>query len=124
MGKYKLKKILTIIYSAIITTLFCLLVFFIPIKAKINIKESFFLIGLVLVLIGIFLLITKNSIRLNAISKQKAEESNLLDDEEEDNDDEDDDIKKTQTSSFFLGFNSFTVVLTGVFILIVDLFLK
>lgn len=117
MAKYRFKTILTIIYSAVIGVLLCILMFFISSKKNINLKESFFLIGLVLVLIGIVILITKNPLKINALgAKQKPVEYELPEDEEE--------AVKPEVKTVLLGFNSFTVVLVGVFFLIVDLFLK
>ncbi|HEY5562365.1 MAG TPA: hypothetical protein VIK72_11540 [Clostridiaceae bacterium] len=82
MGKCKLKGILTFLYSAIISVLFYLFLYIISLEIKINYKELFFLIGLVSLLIGIVVLISRNPIRMNGWgSSQSSSEGEFIDED-------------------------------------------
>jgi len=118
MSKYKIKRILTFLYSTIISALFCLFLYLISFKIKINFKESLFLIGLVFILIGIVVLISKNPIKMNGLRPmQKPSEVEFSDEDNEE-------VVKPEAKAILLGFNSVTIVLSGVLLLIADVFLK
>ena len=118
MSKYKLKRVLTFLYSTIISAMFCLFLYLISLRIKINFKESLFLIGLVFILIGIVVLISRNPIKMNGLRPiQKPSENEFSNEDCEE-------VVKPEAKAIFLGFNSVTIVLSGVLLLIVDTFLK
>ncbi len=110
MGKLKHAGFLTLIYSLIMAGLICLIVYLISTNVIFNIKETVFLIGLVLVLVGIVFLIARHQSRV--VSFEVTEAIRQLSGEED------------KKGSFLLtGFNGFTILLTGVFILLIDAFI-
>lgn len=118
MGKHKIKSILTFLYSAIISTFFCFVLYLISFKSKINFRESLFLIGLVFILIGIVVLISKSPMRSNVFgSRHKSGKDEYIDEAYEE-------VVKPAAKTFLLGFNRNIIVLVGVLLLIVDVFLK
>ncbi len=111
MGKLKQTGVLTLIYGLIIAVLICLIMYLFSLNTVYDIKETLFLIGLVLVLVGIVFLIAKNQSKV--INFEATEAIRQL--SEADN----------RKGRFLLsGFNGFTILLTGVFILVIDAFLK
>ncbi|MDF2985779.1 MAG: hypothetical protein K0R50_1289 [Eubacterium sp.] len=115
MGKLRIKRIFTLLFGAVAAGLFCLVAYLISLKVTYNIKETLFLLGLVMVLSGIVILISRNqnkAVNIDLNAKQDTEDSKA-----EDN-------AAVDISILLSGFNGFTVVVVGVFILIVDAFLK
>lgn len=125
-----LKKILTLVYSGIISAVLYLISYLVSQKIKFNMKETFFLVGLVLVLSGIVMLLAKNPARFNGLSsrQKKVQENDIregcIQEREEEEDDESDENANSAKKSFLLGFNSFTIALSGVILLAVDATLK
>ncbi len=111
MSRFKLKSILTLAYSAFISVLFCLAGYLISLRISYNYKETFFLIGLVLVLIGIVVVISKNQNRVAAVDIAEPKQ-------------EEDEITDKETGLILLGLNGFTSVFTGVFLLVIDVVLR
>ncbi len=115
MGKLRLKRILTLSFGAVIAGLFCLVASLISLKVTYNIKETMFLLGLVMVLTGIVILISRNqnrAVTADLSTKQSTEDSKT------------EDCTIWNISTVLSGLNSFTVVVAGVFLLIIDAFLK
>lgn len=111
MGKLRLKSIITLAYSAVISVLFYLTGFLISLRISFNIKETFFLIGLVLVLVGIVTVIAKNQNWSTAPDTSEAKEDR-------------DGKNLEKAGMLLLGFNGFTLVFTGVFLLVIDALIK
>lgn len=111
MGKLKLKSILTLAYSAVLSVLFCLAGYLISLRISYNFIETLFLIGLVLVLAGIVIIISKNQNRTTVVdaAEPKHDKSEITDE---------------GTRLILLGLNGFTSVFTGVFLLAIDAFLR
>lgn len=114
----QIKNLLTLLYSVILSVFLYYLLYFASLRIKINFNESLFLIALVIVIIGIVVLIARNQRFANqGRIRQKAAYP-----------EEDSDSTKTEDESsgpFILsGFNSITIILTGVFLLIVDVIIK
>ncbi len=110
MSRLRLKRILTLAYSAVITALFCISTYLISSRVSFDLKETFFLIGLVLVLVGIVIIIVRNQSRTGF--------NNFSNPGNEDSGDEDNE------STFLLGLNSFTPVIVGVLLLIIDAIIR
>jgi Ca2+/Na+ antiporter len=115
MKMSKLKSILTLLYSAVIAGLLYYILYLVSLRIKMNFSESLFLIALVLVIIGIVVLITKNPRFVNCGGRQRS--ASIEEDEEIDE-------PKTTIKSFLIGFNSITIILIGVLLLVVDAIIK
>lgn len=111
MSKLKLKNILTLACSAVLSVLFCLAGYLISLRISYNFTETFFLIGLVLVLAGIVIVISKNQNRVTAADAAEPKQ-------------EEDEMTAEGARLILLGLNGFTAVFTGVFLLVVDAFLR
>lgn len=111
MSRLRLKRILTLAYSAVITALFCILAYLVSVRISFDLKETFFLIGLVFVLVGIVIIIVRNQNRTGF--------SNFSNPNNEDSE-----VTEDNKSTFMLGFNSFTPVMVGVLLLIVDAIIR
>ncbi len=110
MSEWRRKGLLTLVYSAIISAVFCFGAYFISQRINFNVKETFFLIGLVAVLAGILITIAKNQSRVTGagIAEQNEEGEE----------------PETGRAWILLGFNGFTLVLSGVFLLVIDAVIK
>ncbi len=123
MGILKFKRILTLVYSVIISAVIYLISYLIYRRISFNLKETFFLIGLVLVLIGIVMLIARNPMRISGFgSRQKSLQQGGEESDEEEVTEADEETLPDK-KSLLLGFNSFTIALSGVILLVVDAFL-
>ncbi|OPX44168.1 hypothetical protein CLHUN_19670 [Ruminiclostridium hungatei] len=106
MSKWRLKYLLTLVYSVAIAAVFCLVAYLISQRINFNLKETYFLIGLVAVLAGILIIIAKNQSR---VTVSDIVEQNMEEDE-----------PGKEGAGILLGLNGFTLVLSGVFLLVID----
>jgi|GEM_PF-5090739 len=110
MSKMRLKYLLTLVYSAVIAAVFCLVAYLISQRINFNLKETYFLIGLVAVLAGILIIIAKNQSRVTVAD---IVEKNMEEDE-----------PGAEEAVVLLGLNGFTLVLSGVFLLVIDAIIR
>lgn len=122
MGKSKLKIILTFAYGAVVSALFYYMLYLVSFQIRMNFKESLFMIALVLVLIGIVVLISRTP--RNSDKTYSRQKQNDADDDNIGDDDRCDYYKKPWPWKLLLGVNGLSLVLSGIYLLIIDSILK
>lgn len=118
MGKRRLLIILSFAYGAVVSVLFYFMLYLISFTTKMNFEESLFLIALFLILIGIGVLISRTP---------KGTEKPILSrgiDELIFNSTKYDYSNKSWPGKLLLGVNGLSLVLSGIYLLLVDFVLK
>lgn len=113
---FKIKSFLTLLYSAVIAGFLYYALYLFSLRIKMKFSESLFLIALVIVIIGIVVSIAKNPRFINCGGMRQKNASVEEDDES--------DEPKILAKSLLIGFNSVTIILTGVLLLVVDAIIK
>lgn len=113
---FKIKSFLTLLYSAVIAGFLYYALYLFSLRIKMKFSESLFLIALVIVIIGIVVWIAKNP-RFANYSGFKQKIANVEEDEELGE-------PKLHVKALLIGFNSVTIILTGVLLLVVDAIIK